>query len=171
MIFSMAMVADYSFEVKNIEMWVSAFFKHNNSSVATVSGQIFIPEFDWISCLRLSLTLIQNMSKHVLKCWYLILNVYTVKLRAENPGLCYLPRLGTLQYVVNCNNHESSKMSKLVYNQYDINWYNSYDSSNMSKLVQNQFDTNWYDLLNMSKLVQNQFVYDSYDLSIMSKLV
>ena len=30
------MGADYSFEVKNIEIWVPAFFKHNNSSVATV---------------------------------------------------------------------------------------------------------------------------------------
>ena len=26
-----------SFEVKNIEIWALAFFKHNNSSVATVS--------------------------------------------------------------------------------------------------------------------------------------
>ena len=30
------MNADYSFEVKNIEIWAPAFFKHNNSSVATV---------------------------------------------------------------------------------------------------------------------------------------
>ena len=37
LIFSIAMGADYSFEVKNIEIWVPAFFKHNNSSVATVS--------------------------------------------------------------------------------------------------------------------------------------
>ena len=29
--------AEYSFEVKNIEIWVPTFFKHNNSSVATVS--------------------------------------------------------------------------------------------------------------------------------------
>jgi hypothetical protein len=36
LIFSIAMGADYSFEVKNIEIWVPAFFKHNNSSVATV---------------------------------------------------------------------------------------------------------------------------------------
>ena len=36
LIFSTAMTADYSFEVKNIEIWVPAFFKHNNSSVATV---------------------------------------------------------------------------------------------------------------------------------------
>ena len=36
MIFSIAMGADYSFEVKNIEIWVPAFFKNNNSSVATV---------------------------------------------------------------------------------------------------------------------------------------
>ena len=31
------MGADYSFELKNIEMWVPAFFKQNISSVATVS--------------------------------------------------------------------------------------------------------------------------------------
>ena len=36
LILSIAMVADYSFEVKNIEIWEPAFFKHNNSSVATV---------------------------------------------------------------------------------------------------------------------------------------
>jgi hypothetical protein len=30
------MGANYSSEVKNIEIWVPAFFKHNNSSVATV---------------------------------------------------------------------------------------------------------------------------------------
>ena len=34
LIFSIAMGADYSFEVKNIEIWVPAFFKH--SSVATM---------------------------------------------------------------------------------------------------------------------------------------
>ena len=36
LIFSIAMGADYSFEVKNIEIWGPTFFKHNNSSVATV---------------------------------------------------------------------------------------------------------------------------------------
>ena len=36
MIFSIAMGVDYSFEVKTIEIWVTAFFNHNNSSVATV---------------------------------------------------------------------------------------------------------------------------------------
>ena len=36
LIFSIAKGADYSFEVKNIEIWVPVFFKHNNSSVATV---------------------------------------------------------------------------------------------------------------------------------------
>ena len=30
------MGADYSFEVKNIEIWVHVFFKHNSSFVATV---------------------------------------------------------------------------------------------------------------------------------------
>ena len=37
--FSIAMGADYSFEVKNIEIWVPAFFKHDNSSVATVKSK------------------------------------------------------------------------------------------------------------------------------------
>ena len=36
LIFSNAMGAEYSFEVKNIEIQVPAFFQHNNSSVATV---------------------------------------------------------------------------------------------------------------------------------------
>ena len=36
LIFSIAMGADYSFEMKNIEILVPTFFKHNNSSVATV---------------------------------------------------------------------------------------------------------------------------------------
>ena len=42
LIFSIAMGADYSFEVKIIEIWVPAFFKHNNSSLATVvnKGQV-----------------------------------------------------------------------------------------------------------------------------------
>ena len=30
------MVADYSFDVKNIDIWAPAFFKHNNSFIATV---------------------------------------------------------------------------------------------------------------------------------------
>ena len=37
LIFLIAVGADFSIEVKNIEMWVPTFFKHNNSSVATVS--------------------------------------------------------------------------------------------------------------------------------------
>ena len=36
LIFSIAMAADYLFEVKNIEIWAPTFFKRNNSSVATV---------------------------------------------------------------------------------------------------------------------------------------
>ena len=36
LIFSIAMGADHSFEVKNIKIWVPAFFKHNNSAVATL---------------------------------------------------------------------------------------------------------------------------------------
>jgi hypothetical protein len=36
LIFSIAMGADYSFEVKNIEIWAPAFFKHKQSFVATV---------------------------------------------------------------------------------------------------------------------------------------
>ena len=40
LIFSIAMGADYSFEVKNIEIWVPAFFKHNNSFVATMQREL-----------------------------------------------------------------------------------------------------------------------------------
>ena len=36
LIFSIAICAHYSFEVKNIEIWPPAFFKHNNSFIATV---------------------------------------------------------------------------------------------------------------------------------------
>ena len=34
------MVADYSYDVKNIDIWVPAFFKHNNSFIATVFTRI-----------------------------------------------------------------------------------------------------------------------------------
>ena len=36
LIFSIAIVADYSFDVKNIDIWAPAFFKHKNSFIATV---------------------------------------------------------------------------------------------------------------------------------------
>ena len=35
-IFSIAFVADYSYELKNSETWAPTFFKHNNSFIATV---------------------------------------------------------------------------------------------------------------------------------------
>ena len=38
LIFSIAIRAEYSYEVKNREILVPAFFKHNNSSLATVSS-------------------------------------------------------------------------------------------------------------------------------------
>ena len=48
LIFSIAIGADYSYEVKNSEIWAHAFFKHNNSSVATVwidvTNKIDIPQ-------------------------------------------------------------------------------------------------------------------------------
>ncbi len=36
LIFSVAIGANYSYEVKNSEIWAPAFFKHNNSFIATV---------------------------------------------------------------------------------------------------------------------------------------
>ena len=39
LIFSIAICADYSYEVKYSEIWAPAFFNHNNSCIATVSGQ------------------------------------------------------------------------------------------------------------------------------------
>ena len=37
LIFSIAMDADYSFDVKNIDIWAPAFFKDDNLFIATVS--------------------------------------------------------------------------------------------------------------------------------------
>jgi hypothetical protein len=39
LIFSIAIGADYSYEVKNSEILVPAFFKHNNSFIATVKPE------------------------------------------------------------------------------------------------------------------------------------
>jgi hypothetical protein len=39
LIFSIAIGADYSYEMKNSEIWVPAFFKHNNSFRATVASK------------------------------------------------------------------------------------------------------------------------------------
>ena len=39
LIFSIAMGANNSFEVKNVEIWLPAFFKHNNSYRATMRAQ------------------------------------------------------------------------------------------------------------------------------------
>ena len=39
LILSIAMVADYLFDVKDIAIWAPAFFKPNNSYIATVSPQ------------------------------------------------------------------------------------------------------------------------------------
>ena len=36
LIFSIAIGANYSYEMKNSEIWVPTFFKHNNSFIATV---------------------------------------------------------------------------------------------------------------------------------------
>jgi hypothetical protein len=41
LIFSIAMGADYSFEVKNIEIWAHTFFKDNNSYAAEVYRETF----------------------------------------------------------------------------------------------------------------------------------
>ena len=40
------MGADYSFEVKTNEIWAPAFFKHNNSFIATVNSVIYTGEID-----------------------------------------------------------------------------------------------------------------------------
>ena len=52
-IFSIAIDADYSYEVKNSEIWVPAFFKHNNSFIATVLMKgvfLFFPLLTLASC-------------------------------------------------------------------------------------------------------------------------
>ena len=38
--FNCTMVADYSFDMKNIDVWAPTFFKHNNSFIATVSFRL-----------------------------------------------------------------------------------------------------------------------------------
>ena len=42
MIFSVVMGANYSFQVKNIEIWMPEFFKHNNSSAAIVDLDVLL---------------------------------------------------------------------------------------------------------------------------------
>ena len=42
LIFSITMGANYTYEVKNSEIWVPAFFMHNNSFIATVIPCIII---------------------------------------------------------------------------------------------------------------------------------
>ena len=42
LIFSIAIGADYSYEVKNSEIWAPAFFKHNNSFIAAVTCDLFL---------------------------------------------------------------------------------------------------------------------------------
>ena len=37
LIYSIALGANYSFEMKSIEIWTPAFFKHNNTFIATVT--------------------------------------------------------------------------------------------------------------------------------------
>jgi hypothetical protein len=44
LIISIAMGDDYSFEVKDIEIWAPTFFKHNNSSVTTVIVFAHLPQ-------------------------------------------------------------------------------------------------------------------------------
>ena len=70
-IFSIGLGADYSFEVKNIEIWVPAFFKHNNSSVATVAKKLKIK----IIC-KLGLCLESNLS--VLKITWMSETVFGI---------------------------------------------------------------------------------------------
>ncbi len=41
LIFSIAIGADYSYELKNSEAWAPAFFKHNNSFIATVISMTY----------------------------------------------------------------------------------------------------------------------------------
>ena len=44
LIFSIALDDDYLFEMKNIEIWEPAFFKHNNSFIAIMvrAGTVYI---------------------------------------------------------------------------------------------------------------------------------
>ena len=44
--FSIVMGADYSFKVKNIEIWARVFFKHNNSFLAIVLMSVRTKQFE-----------------------------------------------------------------------------------------------------------------------------
>ena len=45
LIFSIAIGANYSYELKNSEIWAPAFFKHNNSFIATVLSASSLLDF------------------------------------------------------------------------------------------------------------------------------
>jgi hypothetical protein len=46
LIFSIAICANYSYEVKNSEIWAPAFFKHNNSFIDIVFECQILSIFD-----------------------------------------------------------------------------------------------------------------------------
>ena len=69
--FSIVMAADYLFEMKNIRMWVPAFFIRNNSSVATVilpylsmflqKSSTHILESPWGTEVRFEVKVVEDM--------------------------------------------------------------------------------------------------------------
>ena len=67
LIFSIAMGADYSFEVKDIEIWVPEFFKHNNSSVASV---YYARAAASCSASRAYHEMVQSCEKNFVKCMH-----------------------------------------------------------------------------------------------------
>jgi len=71
------MGANYSFEVKNIEIWAPAFLKHNNSFIATVHN--FDPA-QLTYCMKIILTSMYILSFRIRKFILLSTVVVTVVL-------------------------------------------------------------------------------------------
>ena len=65
LIFSIAIDAYYSYQVKNSEIWAHAFFKHNNSFIAAVSSMILLINYD----LALHLQMYNTMRKTTKIIW------------------------------------------------------------------------------------------------------
>ena len=68
LIFSTAIGADYSYEVKNSEVYAPAFFKHNNSFIATVpdkGSKTLIFDYNWCAFGFAKETFFVSLSLHL----------------------------------------------------------------------------------------------------------
>ena len=61
------MGAEYSFDLKNIEIWAPAFFKHNNSFVATVACSNYVTS-EYLFCRAVGLSHLEYVG-FIFKTW------------------------------------------------------------------------------------------------------